>query len=59
MLAGELLVKLLTAGDERARKALAEVAAGRWAAAVELLEALAISDGDEVDAVPTRRGPPR
>ena len=41
-LAGALLVELLAAGDGRARGALAEVAAGRWAAAVELLEGLAI-----------------
>ena len=37
MLAGGLLVELLAAGDGRARKALAEVAGGIWAAAIELL----------------------
>ena len=50
-LAGALLVERLAAGDGRARTALAEVAAGRWAAAVELLENLAASSADDdVDA---------
>ena len=50
-LAGALLVERLAAGDGRARTALAEVAAGRWAAAVELLENLATSPAeDDVDA---------
>jgi len=48
-LAGALLVERRTAGDGRARTALAEVAAGRWAAAVELLEKLSQVEGD-VDA---------
>ena len=48
-LAGALLVERLAAGDGRARTALAEVAAGRWAAAVELLEKLSQVEGD-VDA---------